>query len=221
MSKIRDRSAAGPAARGKSQTVPRAALFSQLFVPKSPEITDIHAISGLGLRERSGRSRRGLLGAALLVAWLACLAAAGPAAAEGKLGGHFGIVVPIVTEVDGETITVSDDFVIGFPMGITVRKNDRIAFDLELVPVIQDSPQEVSLTVHPGVLFSLPRSFTVGVRMAFDIDGDAWGFTPLVARGFPLKNRSATYFIELDFPIRRLRSDDTSVAFAFHTGIGF
>ena len=160
-------------------------------------------------------------GVALSIAWLACFAVAYPAAAEGKLGGHFGFVVPLVTDVDGETITVSDDFVIGFPMGITVKKNERIAFDLELVPVIQDSPQELDLVVHPGVLFSLRNSFTVGVRMAFEIDGDAWGFTPLVARGFPLKNRAATYFIELDFPIRRLSNDDTSIGLAFHTGIGF
>lgn len=159
--------------------------------------------------------------ALLLVATATTLVFAPPAGAETKLGGHFGFVVPLVTEVDGETITVSDDFVIGFPMGITVKTSDRVAFDLEFVPVIQDSPQDVSLTVHPGVLFSLKNSFTAGVRMAFDIEGDAWGFTPLVAKGFPLKNRNAAYFIELDFPIRFLENDDTSVGLAFHSGIAF
>jgi hypothetical protein len=169
-------------------------------------------------------STSGVLVVILLVCVLSTVAAA-PVAAEGRLGGHFGLVVPLVTEVDGETTTVSDDFVIGFPMGLSVKLTDRIAFDLELVPVIQDSPQEVSLTVHPGAIFSLGKNYAIGVRMAFDIDGDAWGFTPLVARSFTIPDVPVKYFIELDFPIRFLEDDlggnDTAIGIAFHTGIAF
>src|SRR5262245_49632318 len=39
------------------------------------------------------------------------------------LGGHFGFVVPLVTVGDGEPQTEGDAFNIGFPMGITVKKN--------------------------------------------------------------------------------------------------
>ncbi len=167
----------------------------------------------------------GNCGRVLLLLVLACVLTSFPSFAEGRLGGHFGIVIPLATEVDGETTTVSDDFVIGFPMGLSVKLNDRVAFDLELVPVIQDSPQEISLTVHPGAIFSLKNNFAAGVRMAFDIDGDAWGFTPLVARAFPIPNAPVKYFVELDFPIRfledELGDDDTSIGIAFHTGIAF
>lgn len=141
-------------------------------------------------------------------------------AQDKKLGGHIGFVVPLVTEVGGETITVDDDFVIGFPMGLNVKLSDRVAFDLELVPVVQDSPQEINLVVHPGAIFSV-GSFAVGVRAAFEIDSDAWGFTPLIARGWPVKGTSINYFVELDFPIRFQTDDETATGVAFHSGISF
>lgn len=141
-------------------------------------------------------------------------------AQDKKFGGHIGFVIPLVTEVDGETTTVDDDFVIGFPMGIGIKLNDRVTFDLELVPVVQDSPQEIDLVIHPGAIFTV-GSFAVGVRVAFEVDSDAWGLTPLVARGFPIKGSSVSYFVELDFPIRFLTNDETAIGIAFHSGISF
>lgn len=148
-----------------------------------------------------------------------------PAQAENKIGGHFGFVLPLIDHFDGETTDITDDFVIGFPTGITVRTSERLAFDLELVPVVQDEPTSVNLVVHPGVLYTFAPSYTAGLRMAFETDGEAWGFTPLIAKGFPLQGTSASYFIELDFPIRVKEdptgSDEISYGVAFHTGIGF
>src|SRR6185503_19755807 len=70
--------------------------------------------------------------------------------AQNRLGGHFGVVFPLVTHAGDDTTTISEDFQIGFPMGITVKKPDvKWAFDLELVPGIQNEPLGVSLTVHP------------------------------------------------------------------------
>lgn len=150
---------------------------------------------------------------------------AAPAQAENKLGGHFGFVLPLVDHFDGETTDISDDFLIGFPTGITVRTSERLAFDLELVPVVQDEPTSVNLVVHPGVLYNFAPSYTAGVRMAFETDGEAWGFTPLIAKGFPIRGTDASYFVELDFPIRVKEdpggSDEISYGLAFHTGIGF
>ncbi|HEY3088001.1 MAG TPA: hypothetical protein VGJ59_08065, partial [Jatrophihabitantaceae bacterium] len=77
--------------------------------------------------------------------------------AEDRLGGHFGVVFPLVTHVGGETTTIGDQFKLGFPMGITVKTAEKWAFDLELVPVVT-SDRFVSLTVHPGVIHSLPHS---------------------------------------------------------------
>lgn len=146
--------------------------------------------------------------------------------AETKVGGHFGFVLPLVSQFDGETTDIGDDFTIGFPTGITVRTSDRLAFDLEFVPVIQDEPSSIAdVVVHPGVLYGFNDKYTGGVRMAFEVDGEAWGFTPLIARGFPIEGQNATYFIELDFPIRvkedSTGSNDISFGVAFHTGIGF
>jgi hypothetical protein len=39
------------------------------------------------------------------------------ASAQNTLGGHLGIVLPLVSRANAMTTTISDDFVIGFPMG--------------------------------------------------------------------------------------------------------
>src|SRR5215470_8353945 len=167
---------------------------------------------------------RSLAAAALGV----CLAA--PAAEaqdrQDRLGGHFGVLFPLVTHVNGNTIGIGDDFKIGFPMGITVKTSDRYAFDLEFVPVIdprEGGPVNVSLTVHPGILRSFGGGWTGGLRMAFDINSASWGFTPLVNKGFP--HGDVTYFVELDVPIRFqddiVGNTHTSVGLGVHLGIGF
>jgi hypothetical protein len=43
-----------------------------------------------------------------------------------EVGGHFGFVVPLVTRAHGETTIVADDFVVGFPAGITLKKTETI-----------------------------------------------------------------------------------------------
>ncbi len=37
-----------------------------------------------------------------------------------RFGGHVGVVIPIVTRGDGNTVTLAEDFIIGFPFGLTV-----------------------------------------------------------------------------------------------------
>jgi hypothetical protein len=156
---------------------------------------------------------------------LALLAVPASAAAQDRLGGHFGAVFPLVTHANGETTTISDDFVIGFPMGITVKTGQRWAFDLELVPVIQNEPLNVSLTVHPGVIRSLGGGYAAGVRMAFDVNQASWGFTPLVNRAFAIPGSSCAWFVEGVVPIRFQQDSSgenhTSIGLAVHTGIGF
>ena len=158
-----------------------------------------------------------------LLAVLFGVLTASPLMAQNQLGGHIGFVIPMVTRVAGDTVTVADDFVIGFPMGITVKATDRVAFDLEFVPLVQNDPLDVNLVVHPGVLYSLPNRFTLGVRAAFETDNNAAGFTPLIARSFKMTDRTA-FFAEVDFPIRWQTIDGStegSFAVAAHFGIGF
>lgn len=147
------------------------------------------------------------------------------ASAQEKLGGHFGFVIPLVTRADGETITVADDFVIGFPTGITVRTSDRVAFDLELVPVIQNSPLNVDLTVHPGVIVGLANRLSAGLRMAFDVNRASWGFTPLLNASVFQLTEGSSLFGELVVPIRFQEDSEgstfTSIGLGIHVGVGF
>ena len=154
---------------------------------------------------------------------VAMVALTGAVRAENKLGGHFGFVIPLVNHVNGDTTTVADDFVVGFPMGITVKKTDKVAFDMEFVPVIQNDPLKVNLTLHPGVIWALPHRFAAGLRMAFDVKDSSWGFTPLLNRSFPLSDGTA-FFTEFVLPIRiqDIKGDNKgSIGFGIHFGVGF
>lgn len=147
------------------------------------------------------------------------------AAAQDRLGGHFGVLLPLVTHASGNTTTISDDFVIGFPMGITVKTTDKWAFDLELVPVIQNDPLSTSLTVHPGIIRALQNGYAAGLRMAFDVNQPSWGFTPLFNKAFPVAGHPYSYFIEGVLPIR-FQADPaggnrTSIGLGVHFGVGF
>ena len=147
------------------------------------------------------------------------------AGAQDRIGGHFGAVFPLVAHDSGETVTIADDFKVGFPTGITVKMSTDWAFDLELVPVIQNDPLLTSLTVHPGIIHSLPNSFAAGLRMAFDVNQPSWGFTPLVNRAFPVSGHNYAYFIEGVVPIRFHQEESgdtgTSIGVAVHVGVGF
>src|SRR5262245_56351773 len=124
------------------------------------------------------------------------------AEAQDTVGGHVGVVFPLVNHGNGTTTYITDDFTIGFPMGITVRKTPTFAFDLEFVPNIQNAPLAVNLTVHPGVLFGFAEGWNAGVRVAFEIDQAAWGFTPLVNYALFPVGASSSVFAEAVVPIR-------------------
>jgi hypothetical protein len=156
-----------------------------------------------------------------IVIW-AILALVGPgttsAEAQNNVGGHFGILFPIVSHANDTTTDISDDCVIGFPVGITVRKSPTLAFDLELVPVIQNEPLDISLEIHPGVLYRFAEGWNAGVRMAFGVNQASWGFTPLL-------NYGDLVFAEVVLPIR-FKEDGfgdgfTSIGFGVHLGVGF
>ncbi len=139
------------------------------------------------------------------------------------VGGHFGFVIPLITRVNGETITVSDDFVIGFPFGLGLKVAEKVTFDMEFVPLLNTDPIRTDLLVHPGLIFSLSNHFALGVRAAWEIDADAVGFTPLINYSIPINNK-ASFFAELDLPIRwRTIAGETKGSFtvAAHFGIGF
>lgn len=155
---------------------------------------------------------------------LALLALPAVARAEDRVGGHFGVVFPLVTRVNGENTTISDEFNVGFPTGITIKPGGRVAFDLEVVPLIHSKTKVVDLTIHPGILYSLSGPWTAGLRAAFDVNSRSYGFTPLLNLGFPQSN-GTTLFAELVLPVRFQQNDNnegqTAVTVGLHFGWAF
>lgn len=154
-------------------------------------------------------------------------------AAQNQIGGHFGVVQPIVTFQTDQTVTGFDPHVLGFPIGITVRKSEKFAFDAEFVPFVTFEANEVALEdgttqrkdkvtllVHPGFLWGLGRKFTFGTRLAYELgDEGRYGFTPLLNKGFAINNTPV--FVELVAPVRMGSDKEADVSLGLHVGFGF
>lgn len=141
------------------------------------------------------------------------------------LGGHAGFVVPVVRRANDVTTNVSDRFIYGFPVGLTVRGRGPVAVDFEFIPTFNTGDDFV-LTIHPGVIHGFAKHYAIGVRAAYDAgsSNDSYGVTPLISRGFAL-TKKVGWFAELDLPIRRndpaRGSSFTSIALAGHIGLSF
>src|SRR5262249_47230279 len=103
--------------------------------------------------------------------------AAGPVVAQNTVGGHMGLAFPIVSTTGDHTTTINHDFSMAFPIGISIKGSGRMFFDLEFVPVVQDSPRNVSFIAHPGLLWGIGHGFSAGGRLAFDVNSSTIGFT--------------------------------------------
>jgi hypothetical protein len=145
------------------------------------------------------------------------------------VGGHIGFVLPLVTQSGGQTTSLGDQPAVGFPVGITVKGTGRTAFDLEFVPQYNATGQRLTtLTVHPGLIYSLGHGYAVGLRAAFVVDNPTVGFTPLVNKSWPIKHNNSlfkAYFVEADLPVRFNRPvgapATNAVTFAMHFGVAF
>jgi len=151
-----------------------------------------------------------------------------PAARAQGIGGHIGVVFPLVTHAEGQTTSLADNFAFGIPFGVTFKGKGPMALDFEFVPAVQDSPRKISLTVHPGVVYGIGHGFGVGIRAAFDVNTSQVGFTPLVNKSWAIKREGSffkAYFVEADLPVRFNRPPGgpraNPVTFAMHFGLGF
>jgi len=156
-----------------------------------------------------------IVGATMIVGLLS------PAAADAQnlLGAHFGFMLPIVTRAGDETTTIADQFIIGFPTGITIKTSEKVSFDVEFVPTIQRTPYAVGLTFHPGVLYALPSDYAAGLRLAFDVNQASWGFTPLLHKRIRQFGPTAL-FGEFIVPLR-FQDQNNSIGVGIHLGVGF
>lgn len=162
------------------------------------------------------------------VVFMMCLVAAPAAQAQVTVGGHVGFVIPWVTHGGGQTTTISDNFQIGFPLGVTFKGKGRMALDLEMVPSVSDDPRSVTLTVDPGLVWSISHGWAAGGRVAFDVNSAQFGFIPLLNKSWKFKNQNGffkAYFVEADLPVKFNRPtgfpSTNSVTFATHFGLGF
>ena len=145
------------------------------------------------------------------------------------LGGHIGFVLPLVTHSGGQTTSLADQPAVGFPVGITVKGSGRTAFDFEFIPQYNATGQRLTtLTLHPGLIYSLGHGYAVGLRAAFVVDNPTVGFTPLVNKSWPIKHNNSlfkAYFVEADLPVRFNRPASApatnAVTFAMHFGVAF
>lgn len=146
---------------------------------------------------------------------------------QNSVGGHIGFVQPIITFQDGDTTDGFDPYTIGFPVGITVRKSETFAYDLEIVPFITsgenaegDSVGVVNnLLIHPGLLWGIGDKLTFGNRLAFETGSGRYGISPLLNKGFLIGNTKV--FAELVLPVRFGNDQDVSLTAALHFGVGF
>lgn len=98
-----------------------------------------------------------------------------------------------------------------FPVGISVKGSGRMFFD-ELVPLVPDSPRNVSFTVHPGLLWGIGHGFSAGTRLAFNANSSTIGFTGVLIKSWPIENNFfKSYFAETDFPVRFNRPQGAQV----------
>ncbi len=179
------------------------------------------------LRKRKTVSRK-VLGVASVALVMSLVGAVPAATAQDNMGGHIGFVLPLVTRAGGQTTSLADSFSIGFPLGVTFKGKGRMSYDLELVPAIQNSPRQVNLTVHPGLVWGLGHNWGAGMRIAFDVNSPQFGFTPLVNKSWPIKVPNSffkAYFAEAVLPVRFNRPvggpSTNPVTFGVHFGLGF
>lgn len=116
------------------------------------------------------------------------------------VGGHVGIATPLVT-VSKTTESLSDNFRLAYPIGVSVKASDRLVIDFEAVVTTHMHPAgPTDLTVDPGVVYNF-GPVAAGLRIAFPIGAypAAVGLIPLVNRGL-VDLDGATWFVEAAFP---------------------
>lgn len=113
---------------------------------------------------------------------------------------HFGAMTMLVSRARGTTTTIADDVMTGYPFGVLVMRG-RVMFDFELMPMVQQGPLRLDVTVAPGILVDVNRRVTLGARAGFELKNTAIGVTPLFHYNWVINGPTAL-FTETIVPIR-------------------
>ena len=156
--------------------------------------------------------------------------------ADEHVGGHVGVATPLVT-VSKKTTSISDQFTLLTPIGVTVKPGGKLVVDFEVVVANPVSPPGTTgLVIDPGIVYNW-GAFATGLRLAFQTNANTnVGLIPLINVGVADLG-GATWFVEAAFPtfIQSVLDEPAPGATAsptthhargefnvvLHTGIGF
>ena len=128
-----------------------------------------------------------------------------------RVGGHFGIAIPIAAFDNDGTSAIGRDFVqVGVTPGITVKVTERWAVDFEFIGFSRwdlnkagtPDKSHTIFVVDPGVVYNF-GPVAAGLRLATQIGEGVplnFGLVPIVVVPFPI-NKHLSYFLELDLPV--------------------
>ncbi|WP_216618684.1 hypothetical protein, partial [Corallococcus carmarthensis] len=127
-----------------------------------------------------------------------------------RVGGHWGLVVPLVSFTDEGTTGIFADFLnVGIAPGVTVKLNEKWSIDFEFIGFTRwtfendgtPASASTSIVVDPGVVYDF-GPFSGGLRTAVEVGSGIpfnLGLVPIINKGFPI-NEGLKWFVELDLP---------------------
>ncbi len=140
-----------------------------------------------------------------------------------KTTGYMSIVHPIVTAYTNETVyNFTNDYTVGFPVGINILKSDKLGFSFEITPFIKANATTSlmsNLLFHPGVILRFPKGVSVNNRLAFETSG-RFGYT-LVLSKVVAKTAQHNFFVAMPFPLRWGNNKAFSAGVGLQAGITF
>lgn len=128
-----------------------------------------------------------------------------------RVGGHFGLALPVVAFDNDGTSAIGRDFVqVGVTPGITVKLTERWAVDFEFIafsrwdlerPGTPDKSHTI-FVADPGVVYNF-GPVAAGLRLAVQVGEGVplnFGLVPIAVVPFKVTRR-LSYFLELDLPV--------------------
>lgn len=137
--------------------------------------------------------------------------------------GFFGVLHPLVTVSSQETVVnFRDYYVVGFPFGVNFWKTSKVAFSIEMIPLIKaenGTSKMYNVLFHPGLVFDVGNGFRISARAAFETAG-RYGFTPIFTKTI-FKAKSNSYFVAFGLPARFGNDKVASIGTALQIGTSF
>jgi len=137
--------------------------------------------------------------------------------------GFFSILHPLVTVSSQETIVnFRDYYVVGFPFGANFWKTSKMAFSIEMIPMIKaenGSSKMYNVLFHPGLVFDVGNGYRISARAAFETAG-RYGFTPVFTKTI-YKAKNNSYYLAFGLPARFGNDKVASIGTALQIGTSF